>query len=61
MKDMKNIIETIENQLQKQKDDIFVKDLIIEDLKNQLEACKKELAKYQVAENNTEFERECAE
>lgn len=57
---MKNIIEAIEKELQKQKDDIFVKDLIIEDLKNQLDACKKELTEYKIAEAKN-YKKECAE
>ena len=39
---MNNIIETIEAKLQAQKDEIFFKDLQIEDLKRQLEEANKE-------------------
>lgn len=51
------VVETLGETIQKLKDAVFVKDLIIEDLKNQLEACKKELA--EKAAGN--FEKECAE
>lgn len=40
---MINIIEAIEKQLQAQKDDIFFKDLQIEDLQKQLETAKSEI------------------
>ena len=40
---MTNIIEAIEAKLQEQKDAIFLKDLQIEDLKNQLSEAKKEI------------------
>lgn len=36
-------VEVLGETIQKLKDAVFVKDLIIEDLNNQLEACKKEL------------------
>lgn len=39
---MKNIIEAIEKQLQAQKDDIFFKDIQINDLKEKLTAAEKE-------------------
>ena len=40
---MKNIIEVIEAHLQAQKDEVFFKDLQIQDLKQQLAEAKKEL------------------
>lgn len=41
---MKNIIEVIEAKLQEQKDELFVKDLLIQDLKDKLKAAEKEKA-----------------
>ena len=41
---MKNIIEVIEAKLQEQKDELFVKDLLIRDLKDKLKAAEKEKA-----------------
>lgn len=43
---MNLIIETIEAKLQAQKDDIFFKDLLIKDLKEQLAAAEKEIAAF---------------
>ena len=40
---MLNVIEAIEAKLQAQKDDIFFKDLQINELKTQLSAAKKEI------------------
>ena len=40
---MKNIIEAIEKELQAQKDEIFFKNVQIEDLKRQLAEASKEL------------------
>ncbi len=46
---MKLIIEAIEAKLQAQKDDIFFKDLQIQDLKEQLAAAEKEIAELKQA------------
>ena len=40
---MNNIIEIIEEQLQKQKDEIFFKDMLIKDLRASLEKAQKEI------------------
>lgn len=40
---MKNVIAAIEEKLQAQKDEIFFKDLQIEDLKNKLAAAEAEI------------------
>lgn len=42
---MNNVIEAIEAKLQAQKDDIFFKDLQINELREQLAAAEKEIAK----------------
>lgn len=47
---MINVINAIEEKLQEQKDDIFLKNLQIDDLKNQLEATQKELAELKAAQ-----------
>ena len=41
---MKNVIEAIEEKLQAQKDDIFFKDLQINDLRERLAAAEKQIA-----------------
>lgn len=41
---MMQVINAIEKQLQAQKDDIFIKQLQIDDLKEKLEAAQKEIA-----------------
>ena len=40
---MKNIIEAIEAKLQEQKDTIFLKDLMIKELKEQIREAEKEI------------------
>ena len=49
---MINVIEAIEEKLQAQKDDIFFKDLQIEDLKNQLATAKQEIEILKGERNN---------
>lgn len=51
------VVETLGETIQKLKDAVFVKDLIIEDLNNQLEACKKEIAECKAGK----FEAGCEE
>ncbi len=48
---MNNIIEAIEAKLQAQKDEIFFKNLQIEDLKRQLEEAEKEIADLKITVN----------
>ena len=59
---MKNVIEAIEEKLQAQKDEIYFKDLQIEDLKRQLDAALIEIAnlKNNVLFNDGQKERETA-
>ena len=52
---MNNIIEAIEAKLQAQKDEIFFKNIQIEDLKQKLEEAEKEIADLKITVNAVNY------